>query len=733
MDIFVKPTEHYRRKINLVGDYLNDCVSYLCHRTGDDPKTVRDFVLKSIGEGNHKLQMPQVAYFKRQPNGDRVVEESQPIGFLRSIEGNHEIMSPSMTTYMPSTQRQSILGAFIEANGKKRSAAKKAMFAAKADKRMDDFKVNRTKQETLKISNNSLSGGQCSASTPLVNLTGHSTLTSTCRTATSYANANNERFLSGNRHYYNPLVVKANIVSIITHSDFEAIQAAMDAFGLSYPSADQCFEAVMRSASLYWTNAQEASVIRKLIESLTPLERAAYLYTGDLFDLAQCNEAFVRGLLDRLAWKASEPDSPEEAMARTAKVDGNLVAFISLLCAKELSGKGIGPCRARAAQGDAEALRNLGLVSATIAQKTQTVQDYAPLINAFWITDNLPPSIYALPSIVRKSVLTSDTDSTIFTSQHWVQWHRGRLSFDDDCVGTCASIVYLVSQLVKHVLAVYCGNLGVEPKKIFHLNMKNEFYFPIFTLTSRAKHYFAYVGAQEGLVNDVLEPEIKGVALRSSAIPRDIMALSKKAMMAIMDTIMAGKKVSVIYYMRYIATMEREILKAIAEGSFAYYKKDRINPADAYKNGDDNAKFLNYALWEEVFAPDYGSAPEPPYMATKITLTTDTRRSFLAWIESIEDKALAERLTGWAQRNQKLYIGTVYLPTINLMARGVPKAIAQVVDTRSLISQMLESFYLIMESLGIFIKNKKITRLFSDDVGILSLPEGVLNPVLKAS
>ena len=77
-------------------------------------------------------------------------------------------------------------------------------------------------------------------------------------------------------------------------------------------------------------------------------------------------------------------------------------------------------------------------------------------------------------------------------------------------------------------------------------------------------------------------------------------------------------------------------------------------------------------------------------------------------------------------RNNKDCIGTIYMPTINLIAKGVPKEISQAVNVRSLVAQLMESFYLILEGLGVYARNKKITRLLSDDRSIKSLPEGVL-------
>ena len=63
-------------------------------------------------------------------------------------------------------------------------------------------------------------------------------------------------------------------------------------------------------------------------------------------------------------------------------------------------------------------------------------------------------------------------------------------------------------------MATISGNLGIDQSEITRMQMKNEYYFPVFALTSRAKHYFAYMAAQEGIVFEIMKSEIKGVALR---------------------------------------------------------------------------------------------------------------------------------------------------------------------------------------------------------------------------
>jgi hypothetical protein len=734
MDPFIRPIEHYKRRIDPINDYVEDAAQYVALMSGDSIDKCREFVRKSVMPGGKRaLTIPRVHHLKRQGNGDRVEQSVSFLDYLNRAFNNNEIMAPTMTTYLPSARKESILAIYIDGNLKRRSKAKKAMFQAEIDglavlKETLDFQ-----QSTFKIKNNALSGAHCSPFTPLWNKTAHSTLTSVCRTATSYANANNEKFLYGNRHYYTPDIVKTNLIAIIRHSNYEAMEKALTRWRIRSPTVEETMACIRRGVETYWRNPEQMALIEDLVTKLSDLQRSAFVYSNDLYHLAQYNPDFVRHFLTQLSGKATQPlaGTIEDNEKIIKSMDDNLKAFVSILCAKELMDpkekriKDIKALKERALAGEELAIHDYGIVAATVFHKQDLVDRYSDFIDAFWVTENLPSSVFAVPSIVRRGVLTSDTDSTIFTVQSWVEWQHNKVTFDDDAVATANSLVYLASQLVRHILATLCGNMGVEQKQILRLEMKNEFYFPVFALTSRAKHYYAYRGAQEGVVFTEMKPEIKGVALRSSAISADIIKLAHKTMFSNMDTIMRGEKISITDVVRRVATIEREVLDEVANGSFEYFRRTSIKDRSAYK-AENGGNFQHYELWQYAFARKYGDAPEPPYQAVAVSMMTDRPRRFEEWLTSMEDQEIAGKIREWCKKNNKNFIGSFMMPMVNLIAHGVPKEVSSAVDTRSLVSQLMESFYLILEGLGVYARNKNITRLISDDLTIPSLPEGVL-------
>ena len=711
MKHFVNPPETYGRDYELIPTYVRDCATYLSKQTGRPVEECMEFVAHEISPtGDHPLVIPEALVLVKNRHGDRELTTVPFDQYLQSVFDNNEILAPTLAAYVHPDKKVSLLAQYISGNLANRKRAKKEMFAAdmKGDKNLKAIKD--AEQNTLKIKNNSLSGAHSSPHTILWNKSSHSTLTSGCRTATSYGNANNEKFLYGNRHYWAPDVVKANIISIINHSDYEKIEAAMSQFRLKHPTVEQTMACIKRSTDPYWRSPNQTAIIESLVKSLRPIERSAFVYTSDCYHLAECNPDFVRGLLTRMSTKPNQSLPLEEAALWIGRMDDNLVAYVSMLCARELDGGTIKDAKERP--------EDYGKIAATAKNIIETLDEYENFIRAFWVTDNIPASVFALPNIIRRGAITSDTDSTIFTVQYWTEWYVGKLDFSEQSMSVAATMVYFASQLIRHILATVSGNMGVAQKDITRLSMKNEYYFPVFVLTSRAKHYFAYIQAREGNVYKKLETEIKGVALRNSNVPPAIMKQAHALIRFIMDTIMKGQKIKIRDVLQNIANIEDGIRREVESGSYALLTKTSIKGMGSYKDAG-SSNYVHYNLWEEVFAPKYGHAPEPPYTAIKVSVAMDNPTKLKAWVDSFEDRALAERMSEWLTRNNRKNLTMLLLPEPVLAMTGVPKEVIKAVDIRGLIFQIMEAFYLILESLGVYMKNGNITRLVSDNGWLL--------------
>lgn len=733
MKHFVMAPLDYKRDVNIVPAYVRDAATHLAKVKGIPLEEAKAFVRKKLGPGGtHEIKSPEVLVLSKDTPGNRTQRVMTFDQYLQDAVADGNIVSPTLATYINPNVQKSLLGMYIEGNLKKRQTAKKEMFSAGQEasfcKSKGDEegyikfsaleKVKDSEQSSTKIKNNSLSGAHSSPHTILYNKSSHSTLTSSCRSATSLGNANNEKFLYGNRHYWSPEIVQANIISIINTVDLNKLDNCIKKYGIVYPTAEQLIECVEYSSDLYWRNEPAKQRIRHLISTLNDIERAAVMYAGDFYHLAKYNHAVCYKFLDRMSSRSFEPITVEEAGQFIGKMDDDLKAFVSMLCARELDGRSI----KKVLEEEPESYLVMG---ATARYIPQVLDEYEDFIQALWVTNTVPASVANVPTMIRRCAIASDTDSTIFTTQHWTTWFVGKLDFSPKSNAIASTMVYLASQGIRHMLAKMSANMGVTGENLHRLAMKNEYTFPVFGLTGRAKHYFAYMSAREGNMFKEMDKEIKGVALRSSNVPPHVNKAAHKMITDTMDSIIAGTPLEARAILGKIADMENDISDSILSGKYNYLTRGQIRDQDSYTNPESSV-FAYYKMWEDVFAPKYGHTEAPPYAAIKVSVKADNPSKCEAWLQSFEDRELAARMRKWLDEVGRKQITTMYLPENVVSQVGVPKEVISGINIRQLIATTIDPFYLFLESLNLQFKNSAVTRLVSDKLTILQ--EGKMVP-----
>lgn len=706
---FLLDRSQYKRDLNVIKHYLTDAATYLSKHTGQPYDVCLDYVREATAAGGDMpLTDPDVMVLTRNQYGDRDKEVVKFNDFLRDVEVNDRLIAPTLTAYWNPETVPSISSEFIEVNIERRNVSKHEMFKAKEDgnKPLEEYKKN--EQKSFKISNNSLSGAQSSAHTILYNESAHPSLTSTCRTATSYGNANNEKFLYGNRHYWSPEIVKGNITSIINSTDYALLAEAMSRYPIRHPTVEETCACIKYSTDLYWKNEEELQRIFRYVGTLTDVERSAFVYTGDLYHLAMFNDAFVREFLGRLSRKITTPVENPDHWVKA--MDADLTALVSLLCAKELVGGSIKALKERNPEGYAT-------VAATAKNVFDVLDEYQYLIKAFWRVNTLPSSVAHIRNSIRRGVITSDTDSTIFTVQNWTKWYVGKIDFSEESHAISYAVVYLATQTIAHILAKVSAGMGVREKHLHTLSMKNEFSFPVFVLTSMAKHYFAYIAAQEGNVFTEMDVEVKGVYLKDSNAPPHIMEEFNRTLRWVMDKVLEGNGINLTELLKKVAQMEHEVNLSVRRGDSFYLAGGQVKERDSYAN-PASSPYSFYELWQAVFAQKYGEAPPPPFQAVKVSVELNNQTKVREWLEGMNDRELSERMGEWLAVNKKGAITSFLLPRPNIETTGIPEEIIAAMNIRKLIYTTVKPFYILLEALGYYMINDNLTRLISDTIEI---------------
>jgi hypothetical protein len=707
MNLFhLDPTE-YVRDFNIRSNYVEDTSFYISTMTDAPLDEVRDFTVEKLKDGTFNVVDPEVLVTNRAPNGDRSLHQTTFSEYLHHIESNGHIVSPSGTVYTNPNIERSYLSKYIEGNIDKRNKVKHLKFVRKQEGDKQGAQDADRLQSTFKVKNNSLSGAHASKGTMLFNLSNHPTLTSTCCSTTSYANANNERFLFGNRHYYHPDVAMDNIVSVVRNADMDLIHKAIEEYDLVCPTVEQVCESVYESCKYYFRDAEFIEYrVKPFLEKLTPEQLAAYYYSNNFKALRDLNEKFVWDFLDKLSTQShSRVDDPEKVIS---SADGDLMAYIGVLCMDITRGTTLKAVSKNNPEG-------YNTIASTILTVTETLESYRTLIRAFWVTKSQPSNMAAFSSAVRKGVVVSDTDSTIFTLQEWVIWFEGKLSFSDKAVKISAALTYIVSMCTIHLLANMSASIGVVSEKLFQIAMKNEFLMPVVIMTSRGKHYTYYNSVCEGNVYEELDFVTKGVGLKNSKLPKHVINRLEEFIKAIMDTIMAEQPVSLEWAVKYAGDIEREIYRSLADGEIDYLSMGRINPRSNYKNPTASA-FVYDEIWNKGFSGKYGPAPEPTYSTVKVNLTTGSKTKVSAWLESIEDIELRDSIqTALGDHGRLDGFPTMQIPLEIAVSSGIPKELRGIIDSRELVATTMDGYYLILESLGIYANDGQRQRLVSDD------------------
>jgi hypothetical protein len=641
---------------------------------------------------------PPVLYFERGGNGDRFQTECRLSEYISNVVKNEEVLAPTFTSYLPEHVQPSLIVEFLEDNVALRSIAKKEAFKAKVAKDMDRYIIKDNEQDNAKRFNNSCSGAFGAQGNVLNNPTAHNTLTSIVRCESSISNASNEKILAGNRHYYSSAVTLNNIIFITSQFDHVEMETVMQRYGLVYPSVEDVAACIRYSTWEYWRGLVEWIPIQEYIDALTPLERAAVVYIGDFYHIRIYNPDVVRTMLAALS--AAVTADMEDPIGYIHKADEQIVNVAHQICRSVTAGRG--------KVYDTMPLADVQLLAGTIQNIESTLASYRDFIRVMFLTHVLPASTAYIPDMMRRVVVLSDTDSTMFSVDEWVQWYMGRPSFTDEAVALASSMMYIATQCIAHELAIFSANLGVARSKLFRIAMKPEFSFPVFAQSSVAKHYYTCTAVKEGNVYAENELEVKGVNLKSSAIPKHMVTDLHARMQSILDTIQAGEPVSLLGELTWVADLEREIIASLRSGDVTYYKQTKIKSAESYSKSSEESPYIHYTLWNRIFMPKYGAISPPPYGVIKIPTVVTNITQLKRWLDAIDDVGLRERLAEWLASRNKRDLGTMYVPTMFVKAYGIPAEILLALDVKRIVLDLTGGHRMFLETLGYFPKTGRM-------------------------
>lgn len=677
-------TRDYKEERNIMRVACRQHAFYLSRVLDQDKEVIYKNLILYVNKNLNRFKSPIATILIKDKNGDRQLKKVPLSKVIKHVERNNYHFSPSMVAYKNSDEEESINSIatrrYTENRNKFKAIRQEAI--SNNDKELEN-KADKL-QAAFKEANNSQSGSMMVGGTPLHNASGHTTLSSICRVLVSTANLVNEQFLTGNRLYNKPQNVIQAITSRVMSTDLKALDDVIKKYGLVYPEPKDLIEIINHYSSRYCGAEKYNKIIEEYVNHLAPIELAAAIYVLDLTSLFKFNKAFMTTFFDE--WV----EIPDHNLTPVPPSDGDK----KVLCVTKLLSK------------DKEAVNKLNAYHLSLEEK------YYDFINVFFRSQIPPTGIYDVNTMIRDCVLTSDTDSSIYTVDRMRQEYNPPKEKVVSLDGVLTYFIRLISVDQHHQFSI---NMNVAERNRRILGMKNEFYYSGYITTLLSKHYYALKRMVEGVVYPTPEMEVKGSNLRGFKIPKSVRDSVQELMKTIISAVEDGRRLDPAVELAKIGDMERRVINDLKEGKWEWLGKQRVMGKGAYK-APMSAAYYYHELWTKVFAPKYGQAPELPYVGIKVKVNLGSKTKLLAYANSLEDKALGERLIDFCTETGRDKFDVFIIPMEVIQAlNGVPEDVRSVTDIREIIRENFKSLYIVLESTGIFFLNKATTRLVSDE------------------
>jgi len=346
---------------------------------------------------------------------------------------------------------------------------------------------------------------------------------------------------------------------------------------------------------------------------------------------------------------------------------------------------------------------------------------YDDLLTTFLLTDLLPTNIAYIRNMLRECIVLSDTDSTCATYEDWVIWYYGENKFGSEGMAATGVIMTIATTNIDHGIKVFAVNMNIPKDRVNLIAMKNEFYWDVFVNTNVSKHYFADYWIKEGNVRKSPKNEIKGVNLIASTVYSLVRDVRLWMINDIFKQVRNKNMIPIRDYLKLIIATEQMLIQKVMAGNPDVLRLDKIKNEDSYKLDKYKSPYFHYLLWQGVFANKYGNAPDPMYMAAKVSITLDSKTKIKNYLETIKDNYpdFSEALNKILNDGNKTSLKNLKLPLANLIEKGLPEELIPILDLDKVVFDNCNVLYMIVESIGYH----KLPRTKISDIELSLLEE----------
>jgi hypothetical protein len=698
MDYFKYP-RYKRSDIKLLRAYVDNMTVYLQRlHPSVSIATIQEFVQADV---RRSLQRPQLTMVDYPSYGNAQLATTDLLTYTETMRNN--IVTPAGVLYMPPSVKESFLKKKLTKNMNARKIQKKVMLiAAAAGDLVNEQRANYL-QASIKIETNSIPGAFGSMFNCLADVPNYNAVTAVSRHGIMIGYAHVEKLIAGN-HYFPTLDHCLNYCVQMIRVCPPDVMTVVETYHLYHPSVTDVCDHFVTSLELYMrVHAEIRAILHRFIASLSAAERIFVYYAYSLKTLLMKNAAFFKPFLKEFFRTDIAYDAALDPKT-IFDFNGDLLAMLSSRNADLIHRKPV----AEAVTAFPDAVRQLIGIGRHMQDRLDSI---GAIIATFLRVDCDTADAMQHKNMIRKAVIISDTDSVIFSTQAWVEWYAGGISFADPAYEINSFIVFLITMTLEQVFARLSTNFGIQGNDIFQIAMKNEFLYPLMLRTPLPKQYAGRVTIQEGFVLPKPKNDIKGLSFRSSTLCPETVKAGTDYVNWIFDAVMANGQIKAADCIDKALQHEKRVITSLEKGEYMFLTTTPIRQSHEYK---DLAVSVHYywRLWDEVFKPNFGEfiIPSKGYDIPVIgngKAFTDAR-----YLERVRDfdKALCDRLCRFLEQNTR-NITRLIVP---MSVKRIPSILRPIIDVRSIVYDNATPFIVTLRSLGLAYAGSKDQTLLSD-------------------
>lgn len=600
---------------NILTNYVNNAIAYYQLEHPEISEDILRPIIRKIVKDH--LQRPTGKVITYPQVGDCKMDDVDLITLLEQCRD--KVITPSGAVFYPTNEKKSLITEFADNNVTLRKNDKKEMYAALESGDKHTYKLKDFSQYLRKIRVNSITGAERSEHSAFYDPESFCGTTSLARHGVMLNYGVAEQFLTSN-YYLTDLNILINFIVITLRGcpAKEKIDAVSKNLHLYQPIPEDVIESLTNSMPYYLPKQEAEKCKRKGLRLLYRLEqhKLTYLfYRRNLFNVLTYNsEQFKPWIFNFINTDVSlkESGALDENITTTPEsafdLDEDLLVLVTTLYNNYLENQVFSK---KLLKSHPDVCRKIATFGYHMQQQIDTIW---PIFEIFFFDHNennhcseFVANIPEYRKIRRQCVAISDTDSILYTVQALVKWYMdGHLQFEKHSFGMCLFVIFaLVKTLgsLNKFMAIVRG--AVSEANATRIQMKNEFFFPVLVRTLVAKHYFGIYESKEGRRFETPVLDVKGVNLQSSNLPSVTKEKARHIMHSITQDIRNTMQVSAEKYIGQMLDYERHIYDSLNQGELTYCTNVSIKPKAEYKSPEKSI-WINYELWMNVFAEEYG-------------------------------------------------------------------------------------------------------------------------------